>query len=87
MVPFRFIAGYDTAINSTPWVYKIDKGVRAIRIVADVPVYYGTDPANLSIRALLPAGVPEYFLVSIGDTVLVTAQGQAGNANITFLTH
>lgn len=88
MVPFRFVQASTQAVSG-PVTFPIDRYVRAVRVVADVPVLYSTSPQNPDNGAMIPAGVPEYFLVAHGDTCTVTlpSGGSAGNVNIAFLTH
>ena len=90
MTPFRFISARTKVVtSSTSLQVNIPVGVRAIRIVADIPVlfwYAGMD--NNTGVVLIPAGVPEYFLVQSPDSVVATAQnsGDSGNVNIALLT-
>lgn len=87
MTPFRFVSAGNHAVSGTVDL-QIDRGVRAIRVVSDVPVMYATSPQTPANGALIPAGVPEYFLVSIGDTVHFAPadSGSPGNVNVAYLT-
>lgn len=90
MTPFRFISAQTKKVtSSTTLQVNIPVGVRAVRIVADIPVlfwYAGMD--NNTSAMLIPAGVPEYFLVQNPDAVVAAAQnsGDSGNVNIALLT-
>lgn len=86
MTPFRLKSVSSVAASSSPSSTPVPVGVRAVRIVGDVPLLYSTSPMAPASGALIPTGSVEYFLVGPGDVVQIQAQGQAGNASVSFLT-
>ena len=89
MTPFRFISATTEAVSgSAPVQVQIPLGVRAVRIVADVPVMFWYEGQSNAQAALIPAGRPERFLVQNPDTVIVSAQksSDTGSVNIALLT-
>lgn len=87
MTPFRFISAGNHAVSATIEL-TVDRGVRAVRIVSDAPILYATAPQTPDTGALIPTGIPAFFLVSIGDTLRFApaTKGSTGNVNVAFLT-
>ena len=88
MTPFRFISAQTKTATSSSVSMDIPVGVRAVRVVSDIPVLFWYSYQTQEDAVLIPAGVPEYFLVQSPDTVLTAAQnsGDSGNVNIALLT-
>lgn len=87
MTPFRFVSAGNHAVSGNIDL-TVDRGVRAVRVVSDVPVMYATAPQTPDNGALIPAGIPAFFLVSLGDTLhfAPVSTGSTGNVNVAFLT-
>lgn len=86
MTPFRLKSVSAISAGTSASSVPVPTGVRAVRIVGDVPLLYSTAPMKASAGALIPTGSVEYFLVGPGDVVQVQASSQAGNASLSFLT-
>ena len=88
MTPFRFISAQTKTATSSSVSMAIPVGVRAVRVVSDIPVLFWYSYQTKEDAVLIPAGVPEYFLVQNPDTILTAAQnsGDSGNVNIALLT-
>lgn len=88
MTPFRFISAQTKTATSSSVSMDIPVGVRAVRVVSDIPVLFWYSYQTQEDAVLIPAGRPEYFLVQSPDSVVATAQkaSDTGNVNIALLT-
>lgn len=89
MTPFRFISAQTKELSSGSTLnLDIPVGVRAVRVVSDIPVLFWYSYQTSAEAVLIPAGRPEYFLVQSPDSVVATAQkaSDTGNVNIALLT-